>query len=518
MNKPPDLRTARSPIILPGRNCWSVAPTDAAGLLIDGRSYYRAFYRAAREAKRYLLIAGWRFNSDVRLVRGDDARRIGGEVHFLPLLNRLCENNPDLRIYILAWDFGVIFIHEWEGSQEQLFQQAAHGRLQFRYDNQHAVGASHHQKFAVVDGQIGFVGGLDFNADDWDDRRHLAHHPERHDSGEKQHDPYHDVQGYVAGPAAVELADYFKTRWQAATGEELKLPAPPREPPAFVKPAVSIVCPTVALSRNVPKIAADADDRAEIRQLYLDAIAAAEELIYIENQYFSSQIACDALVERMQATSRPPLDIVMILPKRFPSWTEAATLGPLQLRHLDRLREVARETGHRLGVYYSTATTPDGGEVEEVNVVVHSKLMVVDDRLLTVGSCNTSNRSMGLDTELNLTWEASERREICSIQRARVSLLAEHCGLRRPSVVRSLRERKTFSQSSAAALLRHSRRQLGQTRGLVEYLDRIADRGEHRLRHLTREALLEDRRWLEQLERLGVSFDPGQPLIELYTS
>ena len=62
------------PIIEPGRNCWVQEEAESAGLLIDGRDYYRAFYQAAQKAQRRILIAGWRFNSDVRLIRGPDAQ------------------------------------------------------------------------------------------------------------------------------------------------------------------------------------------------------------------------------------------------------------------------------------------------------------------------------------------------------------------------------------------------------------------------------------------------------------
>lgn len=72
-------------------------------MLIDGRDYYRAFYQAARTAERYILIAGWQFDSTARLLRGDDAQEADGEIQFLPFLNELCERNPSLSIYILAW-------------------------------------------------------------------------------------------------------------------------------------------------------------------------------------------------------------------------------------------------------------------------------------------------------------------------------------------------------------------------------------------------------------------------------
>ena len=72
-----------------------------------------------------------------------------------------------------------------------------------------------------------------------------------------------------------------------------------------------------------------------------------------------------------------------------------------------------------------------GLELQSVNV--HSKLLIVDDRLLKVGSSNLSNRSLGLDTECDLAIEASEGTEGAHVRRGiarmRFRLLAEHLGL-----------------------------------------------------------------------------------------
>jgi phospholipase D1/2 len=56
-----------------GSNCWDISNVKETGLLIDGRDYYLAFYRAASKAERYILICGWQFDSDVCLVPGQDA-------------------------------------------------------------------------------------------------------------------------------------------------------------------------------------------------------------------------------------------------------------------------------------------------------------------------------------------------------------------------------------------------------------------------------------------------------------
>jgi phospholipase D1/2 len=465
---------------------------EAAGLLIDGRNYYRAFYCAARKAQRHLLIAGWRFNSDVRLLRGKDAREAGEEIKFLAFLNRLCEENPELHIYVLAWDFSVIFLHEWELFQTWKFQRGRHGRLRFLFDDNHAVGASHHQKFVVVDGQLAFLGGLDFNADDWDDRHHYGDNPDRADSGHEQHKPYHDIQTYLVGAdAARDLASCFCERWRAAGGEEITLPqAPPLALPPV--PVMSVRAGRLALSRNQPRTFTNPDAIYEIRRQYLDAIDAAQELIFIENQYFSSELVYQALLDRMRAPGRSNLNIVLVLPKRMPSWVESVALAPPRIWMLAGLRETARETGHHLGVYYPAGQRQTHPEKP---VVVHSKLLIVDDRFMTVGSANTSNRSMGLDTELNVSWEATSADAplIRSIRRVRVSLLAEHAGCQARAAVRA---------------------QLRQKHGLVSFLDRCASEQGCRLRPLTEDVILGDREWMGQLAKWGVSLDPDGPIVE----
>ena len=479
-----------SRILIPGRNCWIAdVPVQASGLLIDGRQYYRAFYEVARQAQRSILITGWKFNSHVKLLRGEDARE-AGEVDLLEFLRQLCEQKPELRIYILAWDYSWIYAMEWEWGLESKFQHAG-GRLQFRFDSEHAVGGSHHQKFVVIDNSVAFVGGLDFNADDWDDRDHLPHNPLRGTS-EKPHGPYHDIQASLVGPAALELAKYFKTRWERAGHNGLELHAP--LPLASVDVGRPIHGQSVALSLNQPKTMSFPESTLEIRNLYEDAIRAAREMIYMENQYFSADAVANVLAERMEDRSLPALDIAVIQPKQAPGWVEAAAMEPGRLHWIKELSALAERTGHRLRFYYSAAAGRDGNEVA---TLIHSKLMIVDDRFLTVGSANTSNRSQGLDTELNVSWEANGLEDEAlrdSIRTARVDLLAEHCG---------------FLASGGAPPAELQRR-----RGLVEYLDQLAASRNSRLRFLTPEVILQARQWLGQLEWLGVSLDPKYPIVE----
>ncbi len=228
-------------IIQPGRNAWAHVRADASGVLVDAASYYRAFYEAAGQARRYILISGWQFDSGVPLLRGADAPP-GREVRFLKYLNGLCEQKAELHVYILAWDFHLVFAREREWMQRILFHWMTNARLRFRFDDCPAPGGSHHQKFVVVDGQLAFLGGIDICEARWDDRRHLAVNPLRVSYG-KPVKPYHDVQVYLAGGDAPDtLRELFADRWSRAGGEPLSLPAPAAERLELERPATR--CPS----------------------------------------------------------------------------------------------------------------------------------------------------------------------------------------------------------------------------------------------------------------------------------
>ncbi|HYF01124.1 MAG TPA: phospholipase D-like domain-containing protein, partial [Planctomycetota bacterium] len=193
----------------------------------------------------------------------------------------------------------------------------------------------------------------------------------------------------------------------------------------------------VALSRTSARtLVPEQPSIREIAGLYRDAIASAERSIYIENQYFSSKAVLDALLARLRDPGRPRLNVAIVCPRQLKSFTESLSMGPLQSAMIRRLRATARETGHALEVFAAGTPTADG----PVDRYVHSKVLIVDDRLLSIGSANTNNRSMGLDTELNATWEAVPGDETLerAIRKVRLSLVAEHAGARSRRELRAL--------------------------------------------------------------------------------
>lgn len=443
-------------ILCPGDTCAVATAAPRSGLLVDGRDYYRAVHDLCLQAEREILMLGWQFDSRTPLLCEDDAAAVGHPVRLLEFLSRLCEERPDLHIYMLAWESSPVFALEREPFQSLTFGLRSHDNLRFELDDCHPTGASQHQKLVVVDRSIAVLGGMDLCASRWDDRAHLAVDDRRRKPWPSRgtYAPYHDVQAYVTGDAVDTLRAWFVERWRRGTREDLTLTAAaPRRELTF-RPSVAIDVPRVALARTIPAMEEPPCEQIrELRSLHLRAIASARESIYIENQYFSSEDIRRALVERMRRGG-DPIEIVIVLPEASAGLKEQVTIGVRQAEILRQLKAVGWQCGHRVGVYYAAAPGPEG----DVPVFIHAKVMAVDDRFLLVSSANTTNRSMGLDTELGLAWEADEADD--RLREARVELMREHCGLE----------------------LSEARTMLGPTAGLVARLDRMARARTHRLR------------------------------------
>lgn len=470
-------------LLVPGLTCATTHAPARSGVLVDGRDFYRALFAACVKAERSILMTGWQFASKVELVRGPDADGCGHPTRLVELLRDLCEARPELEIYLLAWDASAIFTFEREPLQRLMFQVKGHKRIHYKMDNAHPSGASHHQKLAIIDRSIAFVGGMDVCNSRWDDRSHDAEAPLRCSGGGTPYAPYHDVQAFVTGDAVDVLRDWFCERWQAATGHCLELPDVPRTE-IEIEPSFTVEAPVLGLARTLPRT----DDpptapTKELYELHLRAIAEARRSIYIENQYLSCDEIADALARRMHAESEPPLEIVIVLPEKSAGFKERISIGVYQQRILARLTEVAERTGHQLGVYYHCACGPKG----DVPVFIHAKVLAVDDRFLLVSSANTSNRSMGFDTELGLAWESPTPTD--SLRAARVDLLAEHCGLAR---------------DLADDIL-------GPVGGLVKRLDELARAKTHHLRIHRRNADEKPGWLLSKLIPDETPFDPDDP-------
>jgi uncharacterized membrane protein YdjX (TVP38/TMEM64 family)/phosphatidylserine/phosphatidylglycerophosphate/cardiolipin synthase-like enzyme len=418
---PPDPRPDAAAVLRPGHNCWRIDAAHRVAVLVDGDAYFRALRHAIAAARRSVTIVGWDIDSRMRLVpdgAGDGLPEPLGE-----FLHAVVARRPGLDAWVLGWDFSMLYALEREWLPVVKLDWRTHRRLRFRLDASHPLGASHHQKVVVVDDAVAFVGGFDLAGSRWDRSAHRTDEPLRVDCAGKAYPPFHDVQAMVDGPAAAALGALARERWRRATGQQPS----PHEPvpgardaawPPWVVPDLTDV--PVALARTEPAF----DGRPavhEVLALHRDAIASARRDLYFENQYLTADAIAAALAERLAAEDGP--QVALVSRRSESGWLEEATMGALRGRFHARLRAA---DGHgRYGLY-----CPQVPGLGEDCVNVHSKLFVVDDALLSIGSANLANRSMLLDTECAIAIESrGEPRIAAAIAAVRDRLLAEHLAL-----------------------------------------------------------------------------------------
>jgi phospholipase D1/2 len=406
---------ARDSLFQPGRTCWRVERADRVAFLVDGERYFGALASALERARRHVWLIGWDFHTHFRLRRGP------GDPGLLEFLDGLLRRRPELRIRMLEWDFAMIYSL---GRQVlPSFRFRIHPRrLRFVLDGDHPPGACHHEKLVVIDDSVAFTGGLDLAPGRWDTRAHDVADGRRPDPGAGAAEPFHDVGVALGGPAARALGEWARERWRRATGERVgAVSSSPGAWPAGVSPQLEGV--DVAIARTEPAWRGR-PERREVEALYVESIRRARRTLYVENQYLCASAIGDALCERLREKDGP--EIVIVGPQDANAWLENATMGVLRARLLGRLRE-ADEWG-RLAVVHPVV--PGGARVN-----VHAKLMIADDELVRLGSANLANRSMGLDTELDVAIEArGDERVARAIAALRDDLVAEHLGARREQV------------------------------------------------------------------------------------
>ncbi|MCV0397198.1 MAG: phospholipase [Rhizobiaceae bacterium] len=408
-----------------GWNCCDIAKASRAAVLIDGAAYFRQLDSVLRRARRSISIIGWDFDGRIRLrpdLPPEDSPPLGD------LLRSLVEAHPDLSVHILVWSTAVIHGPSKVAPAILGAEWQDHPRIHMKLDTQHPLYAAHHQKIVCVDGRLAFVGGIDLTVRRWDEPSHDPANPLRIDDGEA-YPPVHDVQMLVEGDVARVLREISEGRWHFATGERVRLDdGGPDDlwPPDLIPDFADV---DVAVSRSEPALRGRRET-VEAANATIDIIGAARSSIYIEAQYLASDMIGDALTEQLTKPQGP--DIVIVMTHESRGIIERFAMAANRDRLIHRLVGLDREK--RLRVVFPVVPSPDGPQ----QVLIHSKLVIVDDRFLKLGSSNLNNRSIALDTECDLTVEArndTDRRTIAGI---RNRLLGEHLGAMSEEVAQML--------------------------------------------------------------------------------
>ena len=439
-------------------------------MLIDAAAFFSAVRHAALQARHSILIMGWDIDSRTRLVgeNGEPEDRLPAELG--AFLGALVRRRPGLKVRLLLWDYSLLVCHRarafsarcsamedtaWRHLQPG--QRGATRRLSAPEDHRHRRMPRLLRRSRSDDPPLGHAEARGFNR--W-----------RVDPAGKPYRPFHDVQAMVDGDAARALSEIAEGRWRRATADDgpASYHAPHDVWPAAVTP--DFRTSTLVVSRTHP-LMEDAAEVREVERLFLDSIDAAEHSIYIENQFFTSRLVAERLVNRMR--ERPDLQVLLVGPQNYESWVEARTMRNGRIRFMRTFSEAGLQD--RIKLLFPHVES--GGK--STDTMIHSKVMVVDDTLLRIGSANINNRSMGTDTECDLVIEAQNATQRKQIAEIRNRLIADHSGLTPSEVAQAFQAAPSLLSACSFSARGHSLRYVDDGEPdpaeMVRYIEGIAD-------------------------------------------
>jgi cardiolipin synthase len=209
-----------------------------------------------------------------------------------------------------------------------------------------------HRKLLIVDGRIGFTGGVGI-ADKW-----------RGNGQDEDH--WRDTHFRVEGPVVGQMQAVFNDNWTKATGVVLD------GEDYFPALASKGSSPAQMFSSSIT------GGGESMHLMYLMAITAARRSIHLSNSYFvPDELAVKALV----AAAKRGVDVRIITPGKI------IDSDVVRAASRDRWGELLK-AGVKMAEYQPT--------------MYHVKALVVDSLLVSVGSTNFDNRSFSLNDEANL--------------------------------------------------------------------------------------------------------------------
>lgn len=448
-------------------NLIGAQPGNTVEPLIDNESAWAALTQAIEGAKTSICLMPFAYSipdirSGVPVVVTEFKPPLEFDWPTVTLEHVLLEANrksPSVQVLALLHKNWVV---NDAGKVDAYFKVAQPNTVQVRaFETADPLFQMTHAKIVIIDSREVFLLGSPLLQDYFDGKQHKVEDPRRGLGGEPNL-PVHDVSVRLSGPAVRDIEKLFLLHWNAASNGGVALtPGGPLQETGDL---------TVQVVRTLPKghflIAPEGE--ATVLEAYLKAIARAEHFIYLENQYFVHEKICEVLADRLLA--KPNLQLIIAMNNRadIPSYSEYVFPVPIWWLYLlppvlialgitavldflidprqsRRIQQIARRIGKPrfdsdVGVFTLWTHEPKEAGRPKPRMIanyIHSKVAIIDDAWMTIGSANLDDFSLGGDllflngnTEANIvvahpsTWQPVD-----AITRLRRSLWSEHLGL-----------------------------------------------------------------------------------------
>lgn len=306
-------------------------------ILKDGQATFASIFEAVKKAKHHIHLEYYIYDND----------NIGKQLTELLLKKR--KEGVEVRIIVDdvgSWNLKKKFFRQLRenGIEIYPFMEVRFPRLTSR------VNYRNHRKIIVIDGKTGFVGGINI--------------ADRYIQGLKKLGPWRDTHLKIAGDAATSLQLIFTADWYFVSGQKL-------EQKQYLPPFSEAPGTPVQICAGGPDY-----DWEAIAQAYFASIAGARKKVYIATPYLMPP---PALLQALKTAALSQVDVRIIIPEK--SDAKVSMWGSFS--YVEELLE----SGVKIYFYQKG--------------FIHSKYMVVDDCLATIGTSNFDFRSFETNFEAN---------------------------------------------------------------------------------------------------------------------
>jgi phosphatidylserine/phosphatidylglycerophosphate/cardiolipin synthase-like enzyme len=353
----------------------------------ENKRFQELIIEKARKGVTVRIIV-WQPRLPLRILPGADERGLDGRAEEVEVLNELVKK------------YGI----------EQ--------KLLVKIDNTSpTLSSAHHEKIIVIDNKTGFCGGFDLSRGKWDTSKHDYNNPHRDQDSE----PWHDIHAMIKGPIVWDLAYHFNQRWAYHEVKDVNtIRALDLNPGNSLHEGDEGDTKVVGL-----RTWEGTDKDGGILAWYTNTIRKAKASIYIENQFpFQNEFITRILCKRLQEQKN--LKVVIVgpmepnLPGLIGSILSKTSVNDVN-EHLQWIWD-AGDSGRRVGTYSLVCQDKKSKKLRQI--YVHSKLLIVDDKCITLGSANTDKNGFKDSTEFNI---GITSRSLA--KKLRIRLWCEHIGL-----------------------------------------------------------------------------------------
>lgn len=307
-------------------------------LLNNGEEKFPAFIRELKNAKESIHL-------DYYIIRESDIAR--------QVIDILCEKSAEgLKVRVIYDDVGSSL------SRSTLKQMRDHGVASYPYMPvvfsrlAHKANYRNHRKIAVIDNEVGFVGGININ--------------DKYINPSQSGLYWRDTHIMIKGEAVIDLQYLFISDWYFVSGQKIDL----EEVRYRNLSNIQSIVPTSILGSDYGK------NNQTIKEAFFRMITSAQKEVLITTPYF---VPDDAILNALKITAKSGVNVSLLLPEKPDSRT---AFYASQTYFKDLLN-----SGVSIN-YYTRG-------------MMHSKTMIIDGAICTVGSTNMDQRSFNLNAEVN---------------------------------------------------------------------------------------------------------------------